>query len=292
MNDKQRVHEPVLLDATLECLDPQPGERYLDVTAGYGGHAAPIMERTDGGEAVLVDRDPQAYTQLQKLFDNRATILNTDFVAAAKQLRDEQRRFDVVLADFGVSSPQLDIAERGFSIRADGPLDMRMDERQGLSAIDIVNDWPQDKLADLIYAWGEEPKSRQIAASIVDARPLQTTQQLRDIIEQAVSGPPKAKQRSVTRVFQAVRIAVNDELRQIEEALPMLVELLAPGGRIGIITFHSLEDRIVKRFISDQKAVLKLLTRPARMGETEDMRNKRARSAKLRVARKQKLSTK
>lgn len=284
-------HVPVLLDATLETLKPIQGENYLDLTAGYGGHAGRVLVLTENYESsVLVDRDDFAISHLQRFADKGVRLLHTDFVSAARQLVEEGKQFNLVLADLGVSSPQLDRAERGFSFTKHGPLDMRMDARQEVSAETLVNTASKDELIRIITTYGEEPLgfARQVAQAIIDARPLYTTEALADLIKTTYRGPWK-KIHPATRTFQALRIAVNDELRQVEELLPLLPRLLSPGGRVGIISFHSLEDRLVKQYFAEQKnagyeAELEILTKKPLAGDIYDVHNPRSRSAKLRVA--------
>lgn len=286
-----QVHIPVLLDKSIEAMNPQLGENYLDLTAGYGGHASVFLTKTNNyTNSVLVDRDEMTLGYLENLATQGAQIRSTDFLAAATQLIDEGRRFDLVLADLGVSSPQLDERERGFSFSGNGPLDMRMDRRQSLTAADIVNTYSGDELMQIISRYGEEPKpvARRIVAGIIAARPLATTGELADVIQATHRGPRK-KIHPATRTFQALRIEVNQELKQVEVLLPLLPKLLTPGGRVGIISFHSLEDRLVKRYFAEQaasgyEAELEILTKKPFDGATYDVHNPRSRSAKLRVA--------
>jgi 16S rRNA (cytosine1402-N4)-methyltransferase len=292
-------HIPVVHDDVVRLLNPSPGETYFDGTAGYGGHAAAIIERIGpSGTAILVDRDADAITQLQQRFGDRVETMHDDYAGAANQLQGQGRMADMVLLDLGVSSPQLDIAERGFSFRSEGPLDMRMDRSTGRTAADIVNTTSERELADLIYRYGEDRKSRRIAHAIVQHRPFTTTTELADVVAAAAGRYEDIH--PATRTFQALRIAVNDELGQLQTALPDLVALLQPGGRIAVISFHSLEDRIVKEFFRtesrdctcppeqpictcDHVATLEPLTTKPIMG-THDSFNPRARSAKLRAA--------
>ena len=284
-------HVPVLLDATLDLLHPIQGENYLDLTAGYGGHARRVLEKTKNYEAsVLVDRDSFAIAELGEFTEKGVTLLHTDFVSAARSLVEEGRQFDIVLVDLGVSSPQLDKSERGFSFTHDGPLDMRMDRRQDVSAETLVNRASKDELIHIIRTYGEEPVgfARRIADAIVKNRPIRTTKQLADLVVSAHVGKWK-KIHPATRTFQALRIAVNQELRQVEELMPLLPELLKPGGRVGIISFHSLEDRLVKQYFNEQKnagyeAELQLTTKKPLSGDIYDVHNPRSRSAKLRGA--------
>ncbi len=285
------LHVPVLLEATLQLLRPIQGESYLDLTAGYGGHAGAILEKTENfADSCLVDRDEYAIQRLGRFADKGVRLMSTDFLSAARQLVSEGRQFDIVLAELGVSSPQLDQGERGFSFTDDGPLDMRMDRRQEIDAARIVNTYSADQLTDIIIRYGEEPRgfARTIAKAIVAERPLATTAQLAALIKAHYRGPWK-KIHPATRTFQALRIEVNQELLQVEALLPLLPRLLHPGGRVGIISFHSLEDRLVKRYFAEQaqagyEAELTLLTKKPLDGATYDVHNPRSRSAKLRGA--------
>jgi len=285
------LHQPVLLEATLDLLNPVKGESYLDLTAGYGGHAAAFLERTGARtSATLVDRDDYAISKLARFSEMGANLMHTDFVTAAHQLIEQGRQFDIVLIDLGVSSPQLDQGERGFSFTNSGPLDMRMDRRQELTAKQLVNTASRGELERIIREYGEESptNAKRIAEAIVKARPLHTTDELADLIKQSIRGR-WGKIHPATRTFQALRIAVNRELEQIEQVLPLLPRLLHKGGRVGIISFHSLEDRLVKRFFTEQsesgyEAELKVLTKKPIDGATYDVHNPRARSAKLRAA--------
>lgn len=285
-----KQHVPVLLDQVLQYLDPKAGESYLDLTAGYAGHAKAITERTGSlTTTVLVDRDINAIKVLKETFDGTDIDLRQqDFLSASEQLLNEDRRFDMILADLGVSSPHLNEDSRGFSLQGSGPLDMRMDQEQVLTAETILNTYSIDKLTDILKRFGEEPKARQIAAGIVRARPLTSTDQLADIAKKA--WPGHSRVHPATRTFQAIRIAVNDELGMLEKGLPLWLKLLAPGGRIAVISFHSLEDRMVKNALKEASgdrydAELRLLTkRPVVATSNEIVHNPRARSAKLRAA--------
>lgn len=292
-HNQDALHLPVLADEVLSCLSPKPGESYLDLTAGYGGHASRILELTRAAEkSVLVDRDEFAIAALTEKFGSTVRLLHEDFAAATGRLTREGRHFDLVLADLGVSSPHLNDAGRGFSISADGPLDMRMDPSQALTAEEVVNSYPEERLAEILSAYGEEPKAKQIARSIVAARPLKTTHELAEVAAKA--WPGHSKVHPATRTFQAVRIAVNNELELLEKGLPEWINLLTPGGRIAIISFQSLEDRIVKKLLNERAgdrydADIQLLTkRPIIASHTELVHNPRARSAKLRAAVKTK----
>lgn len=285
-------HVPVLLERVLHYLDPREGDSYLDLTAGYGGHASKILERTKNlQQATLVDRDANAIEVLQEKFAGQGSeIIHADFLQASRELAAKHRQYDVILADLGVSSPHLNEASRGFSIATEGPLDMRMDQTQGLTAADIVNTYPEDKLADILKRYGEEPKAKAIARLIVQNRPYHTTTDLAKAVARA--WPGHSKVHPATRTFQALRIAVNDELRLVEQSLPIWIELLKPGGRLAVISFHSLEDRLVKQAFAEAggdrfDAKVKLLTkRPVTADEQELVFNPRARSAKLRAVAK------
>jgi len=287
----QTLHVPVLLEKTVELLSPKAGERYLDLTAGYGGHAGPILDITGNfADSVLVDRDDYAIKRLKSFSDKGVRLLHTDFVSAAKQLINEGQTFDIVLVDLGVSSPQLDQNDRGFSFTNNGSLDMRMDRRQLISAKTLVNTSTEKELTHIITQYGEEPigLAKTIAKTIVISRPLSTTGELADLIKQTYRGKWR-KTHPATRTFQAIRIAVNDELRQIEDLLPLMPRLLKAGGRVGVISFHSLEDRLVKHFFKDQfdaglEAELQPLTKKPIAGDIYDVHNPRSRSSKLRVA--------
>lgn len=284
------VHVPVLLEQVLQQLAPQDGESYLDLTAGYGGHAGAVLEYThQPAKAVLVDRDPNAIRQLTDRFSGSgAEIRQADFLSASQALVDEGKQFDIILADIGVSSPHLNEVSRGFSLQLDGPLDMRMDQTQALTAEQVVNTWSEAELVRILTEYGEEPKAQRIAHLIVTHRPHQSTTQLAALVAKA--WPGHSRVHPATRTFQALRIAVNDELAQLERSLPLWQQLLAPGGRLGVISFHSLEDRIVKRFLLERAgdrydAELRLVTkRPIVATPQEIVSNPRSRSAKLRVA--------
>ena len=285
------VHVPVLLESVIDMLQPQPGDQYLDLTAGYGGHARAILAKTTNySESVLVDRDAFALSHLQDLERQGARTMETDFVSAAKQLIDEGKTFDMILADLGVSSPQLDRQERGFSFRLDGPLDMRMDRREERTAADIVNSYTEQELVRVITTYGEEPRGRaiKIAKAIVVNRSFTTTAELAETVKQAV-GRTGSKHHPATRTFQSLRIELNRELDLVANILPLLPKLLNKGGRVAVISFHSLEDRLVKRFFKDQldagyEAELEMITKKPIDGSISDVNNPRSRSAKLRAA--------
>ena len=285
------LHKPVMLKEVLAQLGPRPGESYLDLTAGYGGHAGAILDVTrDYKNSCLVDRDDYAVKILKGKYSGEPIeILHMDFYSAALQCLQCGKTFDLILADFGVSSPQLDQGSRGFSLMRDGPLDMRMDRRQELSAETIVNKWSERELVEIFEKYGEMSPgfSRKVARIIVNGRPFSTTLELANAI---ADGTAKSRIHPATRAFQAIRIVVNDELAQIEKTLPLLTKLLKPGGRVAIITFHSLEDRLVKDYFKSvsnlgEESELEPITKKPMVAEkVELVSNPRSRSAKLRAA--------
>ena len=291
--EMNEVHIPVLLSDVIKYLRPSEGETYLDLTAGYGGHADKILEVTRNyNGAVLNDRDQNAIDFLKaKYNDVKPKLMHDDFYSTALRLVESEMRFDMILADFGVSSPQLDRGERGFSFAKEARLDMRMDESQELDAWTIVNKWSERKLADIFEQYAEERRGRAklLAREICMNRPVETTTELADLIK---SKSPYSHTHPATRIFQAIRIVVNDELEIIEKTLPLLPKILNPGGRVAIITFHSLEDRLVKEYFRDEsskglESTLRIITKkPIVADKTEIVNNPRARSAKLRVAEK------
>lgn len=291
IKNKTNQHTPVLLQEVLDTLNPELGESYLDLTAGYGGHASEIIGLTKSS-AVLVDRDDNAIAVLKKNFANQAevSLMHLDFLQACIELKDQKQMFDTILADLGVSSPHLDNASRGFSIMSDGPLDMRMDPSQELTAGIVVNTYSAKKLEEILRTYGEEPKARRMANLIIESRPLKTTSELAEIAKKV--WPGHSRSHPATRLFQAIRIEVNNELGQLEKALPAMVELLAPNGRLGIITFHSLEDRIVKKFFKSMAGdrydaeLVEITRQPRTATPNELVINPRSRSAKLRVVAK------
>ena len=284
-------HVPVLLQASLETLKPAKGENYLDLTAGYGGHAKRFLSVTENyQDSVLVDRDEFAISELKDFEQKGVRLMHSDFASAAQALVDEGRQFNLILVDLGVSSPQLDRSERGFSFTNSGPLDMRMDRRQDISAKTLVNTASRDELVNIITRYGEEPIrfAIRIVDAIIDNRPLETTEELANLVKQSYVGKWK-KIHPATRTFQALRIAVNQELAQVEDMLQLLPQLLKSGGRVGVISFHSLEDRLVKKYFAEQKnagyeAELEILTKKPLAGDKYDVHNPRSRSSKLRVA--------
>jgi 16S rRNA (cytosine1402-N4)-methyltransferase len=254
-----RSHIPVLAGELIDLVDPRPGETAVDCTFGGGGHARLIADRIGPtGVLIGIDRDPIAeerFAELAAELPCQTRFIRADFVAGLRELLDEGARADLVYMDLGMSSMQIDTCTRGFSYAYDAPLDMRMDPRQSLTAAEIVNTWEQRQIARLLREYGEERYSGQIAAAIVRRRrsePLERTQDLVDTIKSAIPVPAQfAGGHPARRAFQALRIAVNDELAQIDLALPEAWELLAVDGRLAAISFHSLEDRRVKRFLSE-----------------------------------------
>lgn len=271
----------------------------LDGTVGAGGHSAALLERAGPeGRLLGVDRDPSALEIARAKLDARATLEHASFdEAPSVALRLGLRDFDAILLDLGVSSMQLDRPERGFTFMREGPLDMRMDPRNEVTAATIVNEAEEEELADLIWRLGEEKFSRRIAREVVRARksgPIETTRALADIIERVVPRGPRLKSgkkpiHPATRTFQALRIAVNEELSRLERALPAMLELLRPGGRLAVISFHSLEDRPVKQLFREWRQsglAVGITKKPIVAGDAEVGANPRARSAKLRVIEK------
>jgi 16S rRNA (cytosine1402-N4)-methyltransferase len=294
MADNKEAHIPVLYSEVLTGLNPRQGENYLDLTGGYGGHAAGVLHETQNyKDSVLVDRDATAVRALERQFGAQgAEVKRGSFCEVAAELIRSGRKFDLVLGDFGVSSVQLDTAERGFSFSQNAALDMRMDDRQELTAHRIVNKWRERELAQAFVEYGEARPglAKKVAGAIVRARPIDDTTQLASIISKAVGG--HTHKHPATKYFQAIRIVVNDELGEISRMLAMLPELLSKGGRVGLISFHSLEDRLVKRYFKDDaeqglESKFEILTKsPLVATPNELVINPRARSAKLRIARR------
>jgi len=254
-------HVPVLAAEVRAALDVHPGDTVVDATFGAGGHAAVLAADLGGrGKLIAIDRDPTARTYFER-FSKRAGVqtrlLRGDFGVVLPQLADNGVQADAILLDLGVSSMQLDRPERGFSYSVDAPLDMRMDTSQGLSAVDVVNDWPERELVTIFRRYGEERYAKQIARAIVRRRKearFERTGDLVDTIRSALPAPARfGEGHPAKRVFQALRIAVNDELGSLEAALPAALAMLRPGGRLAVISFHSLEDRIVKQFLREKE---------------------------------------
>ncbi len=279
-------HIPVMPQQVIEGLkvDRNATGWYLDATVGGGGHSQLLLEASEALQLVALDQDPSAlYAAQQRLapYGDRGTFQHTNFA----DFDPQEQRFDGILADIGVSSAQLDTPERGFSFRQEAPLDMRMNPHQELSAADIINHWDETQIADTIYHYGEERLSRRIARNIVEQRPFQTTTELAEAIARCV---PKnyryGRIHPATRTFQALRIAVNAELEVLPTFLARAPDWLVPGGRLVIISFHSLEDRIVKQAFRNDERLQIVTKKPLIASDDEVKKNVRARSAKLRVA--------
>jgi 16S rRNA (cytosine1402-N4)-methyltransferase len=303
-------HAPVLLDEALHFLAPHSGGRYIDATFGGGGHSRAILEQSaPDGQLLALDADPEAIKRAKRLaeqFPGRLQASHGNFRDIARLAKENDfTSVDGILMDLGLSSFQLDQPERGFAFRYAAPLDMRFDRQHGMSAAEIVNTWDEVDLARVIFEYGEETRSRSIARAIVaerDREPIATTDRLASVVERAVGGRRGRAIHPATRTFQALRIAVNDELQALREGLAGAVDLLASGGRLVVISFHSLEDRIVKNFVRDEAtdcicppgtpvcvcghhARLRILTRKVvQPSAAEEARNPRSRSAKLRAA--------
>ena len=304
------AHKSVLLRESVDALRIRPDGVYIDGTLGGGGHAEAIASLLTTGRLIGIDRDERAITRATQrlaLLMDRITVVHGNFRALGEILDGlGVEKADGMIFDLGVSSPQLDETSRGFSYMADAPLDMRMDETEALTAREVVNDWPEERLRRILYDFGEERYAPRIAAAIVRSRekaPIETTLQLAEIIRSAMPAAAlREKQHPAKRSFQAIRIAVNDELEAISEMLSTAADRLKPGGRLAVISFHSLEDRLVKNAIASRekgctcprdfpvctcgfKQTLKSVTRkPITASEEELNENPRARSAKLRVA--------
>src|SRR3984957_3737599 len=291
-------HVPVLLEEVLEYLNVWPGGVICDATLGLAGHSSEIAKRLGGkGKLIGFDRDPEAMELAKVRLDEVKAELGSEmpevvyvakaFSEAANEI--EPGSLDGLLADFGVSSLQLDEAHRGFSFRSDGPLDMRQDTRSGETAEQVVNQEDENELTDLIYQFGEERRSRRISRAIFRARPIRSTAELAQIISAAAPSRKGDKIHPATRTFQALRIRVNNELGGLQSLLTSAGALLKPGGRLVLISFHSLEDRLVKDAFREagRNKVYEVLTKkPIVAGEQEEMRNPRSRSAKMRAAQK------
>jgi 16S rRNA (cytosine1402-N4)-methyltransferase len=303
-------HVPVLANEVRESLAVQPGETVVDATFGAGGHARMLAADLRGrGKLIAIDRDPTVRTYFERLERSsgvQARLLRGDFSVVLAQLAENGVSADAILLDLGVSSMQLDRPERGFSYATDAPLDMRMDSSQDLDARAIVNEWPEKELVTIFRKYGEERYARQIAKAIVRRRrdePFERTGELVDTIRAAIPAPARfGEGHPAKRVFQALRIAVNDELGSLESALPAALAMLRPGGRLAVISFHSLEDRIVKHFLRERERgctcppdfpvcvcghepeLRAIQRRPVRPSEAEVAANPRSASARLRAA--------
>jgi 16S rRNA (cytosine1402-N4)-methyltransferase len=301
MTGREARHVPVLFDVALEFLRIRPNGTYADCTLGLAGHAQGILRRLGpAGRLIGFDRDPEALAIAKKRLDEACAAMGSAKLQAAPQItligeafssiarHVQPASLDGLLADFGVSSLQLDEARRGFSFMADGPLNMRMDTRSGPTAEQVVNEMNERELANLIYEYGEERRSRTVARAIVRGRPVTSTGQLARIVASAV--PPMKQIHPATRTFQALRIYVNRELEEIKALLEAAPQLLKPSARLVVISFHSLEDRIAKDSLREgaRQGIWNLLTKkPVAADEEEKERNPRSRSAKLRAAERQ-----
>jgi 16S rRNA (cytosine1402-N4)-methyltransferase len=302
------AHRPVLYHEVISILQPHESGSYVDCTVGVGGHARGILEASSpNGRLLGMDLDPHALKIARERlasFGDRVILVHASYTAIKKQLtRLGWSLVDGILLDLGVSSLQLDDPARGFSFRSEGPLDMRFDPDHSISAYDLVNNLPEGELARILNEYGEERRHRQIAKAIREARPIRSTKELKEIIVKE-SGYSHGRIHPATRTFQALRISVNQELDALKSVLPQAFECLKPGGRLAVVSFHSLEDRIVKKFFRresrdcvcppklpvcscNHKAILKEINRrPIRPTETEIDMNPRSRSARLRVAEK------
>jgi len=297
-------HIPVLLDEVMAGLAPQPGETHVDGTFGAGGYTRAIL--ATGANVIAFDRDPDAIAEGQALVaeaKGKLALVPDVYSRMGEALADQGiDAVDGVTLDVGVSSMQLDRAERGFSFQADGPLDMRMGQ-SGMSAADFVNEADEAEIADVLFHFGEERQSRRVARAIVAARPITRTGELAQIVRRALGYREHDKKDPATRTFQAIRIHVNRELGELEDGLAAAEASLAPGGRLAVVSFHSLEDRIVKRFLQERSGStpsgsrhlpevarrtpsFEAVAKAVRAGEAELARNPRSRSATLRVARR------
>ena len=302
------AHQPVLYHEIIQALEPQDRGYYVDCTLGAGGHALGILNASQPeGKLLGFDLDPQALALARETlapYEQRTLLLQRSYTALTETLQETQWPLvNGIVLDLGASSMQFDTPERGFSFREDALLDMRFSPSMGESAADIINTYSEAELAEIVFRYGEERASRRIAKAIIGMRPIRTTFELASLISTVL--PRKGKRvHPATRTFQALRIAVNDELGSIESVLPQAIESLAPGGRLAVISFHSLEDRLVKQFFRheskdcvcpprqpictcDHRASIKEITRkPVRPSDDEIVQNPRARSARLRIAEK------
>jgi 16S rRNA (cytosine1402-N4)-methyltransferase len=286
------VHTPVLVEPVVQLMSPKPQGLYIDATAGGGGHSAALLRSCSGAQVIAFDRDPEAVRAASvrlSVFGHRAEVAHASFDGIPAWLgRRNISKVDGILADLGVSSHQLDTAERGMSFRGEGPLDMRMDPTRGPTLLELLRSWTVDELADVLYVYGEERRSRRVARCIkrdVELDELRTTLDLRRSVVRAVGPYRVGGVDPATRTFQALRIAVNAELEQLSGLLVRARELLVPGGVLAVISFHSLEDRLVKREFAQADTWERLVRKPVVASEAESEQNSRSRSAKLRAAR-------
>lgn len=298
------MHESVLLKESIEGLNIKPNGIYVDATLGYGGHSREIHTRIKKGHLFAFDQDREAIDHCNNLFKNcdNITIIHSNFSNMKEELlKRNVTMVDGIIFDLGLSSPEIDESNRGFSFMRDGELDMRMNREQKLSAKDVVNEYPLHKLIDIFYQYGEESFSKPIAKKIIGARPINRTLELVDVIKSAVPQKYFITHHPERKIFQAIRIEVNSELKVLEDVLPVAINILNPGGRISVITFHSLEDRIVKQVFKrysevddivkgmptipeEYKPKIKLLNKkPILPSEEEMQKNSRSKSAKLRI---------
>lgn len=305
---ERQPHLPVLYQEIIDALAPTSSGRYVDATVGAGGHSWGILEASQPhGELLGLDLDPQAMAIAKKRlseFGHRKRLVLASYTTLSTQLaKMEWESVQGIVIDLGVSSMQLDTPERGFSFRESGPLDMRFSPNQQISAEEIINTFTEEEIADIIWQYGEEKNSRRIARAICKARPLETTGQLAEVIEKSL-GKRQHKTHPATKTFQAIRIAVNQELNAIKEFLPQAVSALAPGGTLAVISFHSLEDRLVKQFFrfeskdcicppkqpicncDHQATIVEVNRKPIVATEEEIEQNPRSRSARLRIVKK------
>jgi len=285
-------HIPVLLEETMQFLEPKPGGRFIDATLGAGGHTRELLERTaPGGTVLAIDQDESALAGAKETlesFGSRVIFAHSNFTELKSVAAEHGfTECDGVLADIGISSMLVDDPSRGFSFMREGPLDMRMDRRQPLTAGDVLNTYSEKEIADILYTYGEERRSRPLARSIVRARPLKSTADLVRAIERVSGGKRFGQIHPATRTFQALRIYVNDELKSLETFLDSSMNVVRSGGYVVVITFHSLEDRIVKNRFRAPSVPGRVITKKVVTGSDEEVRrNPRARSAKLRAWKK------
>jgi len=288
------MHQPVLLNEVINYLNPNPGENFIDCTVGAGGHSFAILEKNSPGKVLAIDWDKESLQLLKLKVNDRLTLVNNNF-KNLKQIVKEYNFYPVngILFDLGLSSWQIEESGRGFSFKKDENLDMRF-QPAGETVQEIINKWPEQSLMEVFWKYGEERYGRRIAKRIVEERKRQsikTTFELRKVIEQAVPvrlrqgyGGRRRIDRVLARIFQSLRIVVNDELENLKQGIEQAAEILMPGGRLVVISFHSLEDRIVKNFFKENKSLKTLIKKPIMANEEEIKKNPRSRSAKLRAA--------